>query len=70
MASGDPGAVHSADHRDPTQWQFYVLPTSALPNVKQIALGTIKTMTGAVPLFALTRAVTAIADQLSNEIVE
>jgi hypothetical protein len=60
----------SADHRDPTQWQFYVLPTSALPNVKQIALGTIKTMTGAVPLFALTRAVTAIADQLSNEIVE
>lgn len=28
----------SADHRDPLQWVFYVLPTSILPNAKTISL--------------------------------
>lgn len=55
----------SADHRDPAQWQFYVLPTSALPDVKQIALGTIKTMSEAVPISTLAETVAAVARRVS-----
>jgi hypothetical protein len=32
----------SVDHRDPAQWEFYVLLASALPPTKSIALSTIK----------------------------
>ncbi|PZO90377.1 MAG: hypothetical protein DI623_06910 [Sphingomonas sanxanigenens] len=56
----------SADHRDPAQWLFYVVPTTALPDVKQIALGTIKTMTDAVPISMLAETVAAVASTISN----
>ena len=56
----------TADHREPKQWQFYVVPTSALPNVKQIALGTIKSIVEAVPVSALTEKVAAVASKISN----
>lgn len=50
-----------ADHRDPSQWEFYVVPTGALPNVKRLALGTIKTIASAVPFTELAKKVSAIA---------
>lgn len=56
----------TADHRDPTQWQFYVVPTAALPDVKQIALGTIKTIAEAVPISMLAEAVATVARTISN----
>lgn len=28
----------SADHRDPSQWLFYVLPTSCLPDIQRLSL--------------------------------
>lgn len=55
-----------ADHRDPAQWQFYVVPTTALPDVKQIALGTIKTMAEAVPISTLAETVAAVVSTLSK----
>ena len=56
-----------ADHRDPNQWDFYVVPSSLLPTVKQLALGTIKTMAEAVAIFALKEAVTATVTRVSTE---
>jgi hypothetical protein len=32
----------TADHRDPSQWQFYVVRASELPVVKKISLGTLQ----------------------------
>lgn len=56
----------TADHRDPAQWLFYVVPTTALPDVKQIALGTIKTMAEAVPISKLAEVVAAVASAIPN----
>jgi len=56
----------TADHRDPMQWQFYVVPTTVLPDVKQIALGTIKTMAEAVPISTLAETVSVVASTISN----
>lgn len=41
------------DHRDPAQWQFYVVPSHALPDVKKLGLATICTLTSPVPISAL-----------------
>lgn len=56
----------TADHRDPAQWLFYVVPTAALPDVKQIALGTIKTFAEAVPISMLAKTVATVASTISN----
>ena len=56
----------TADHRDPAQWLFYVVPTTALPDVKQIALGTIKAMAEAVPISKLGETVAAVANTIPN----
>jgi hypothetical protein len=37
-----PVADDSADHRDPGQWRFYVVATSALPNSKTIGLDKVR----------------------------
>jgi hypothetical protein len=34
--------LESVDHRDPAQWQFYLLPASVLPPTKSIILSRIK----------------------------
>jgi hypothetical protein len=39
----------SADHRDPSQWQFYVLPASRLPANKRISLSKLVLLTSAGP---------------------
>jgi len=31
-----------ADHRDPSQWDFYVVPTLSLPDLRQIALSEVR----------------------------
>ena len=38
----------SADHRDPSQWQFYVAPTKQLPLTKRIGLARVAQLTPAV----------------------
>jgi hypothetical protein len=42
------------------------VPTSALPDVKQIALGTIKTMAEAVLISTLAETVATVASTISN----
>ena len=51
----------SADHRDPAQWQFYVVLTASLPDVKQLSLGTIKSLSSPVHISELARTVNAAA---------
>lgn len=53
-----------ADHRDPSQWDFYVVPTSALPDIKQISLGTIRAMTVVVPFTGLAETVQGVAETI------
>ena len=65
----------TADHRDPAQWQFYVVPTADLPEIypqrsppvqQRIALSTIRTMTSFVPIYELAETVGAIANISSD----
>lgn len=56
-----------ADHRDPSQWQFYVVATSDLPDLKQAALSTISRFTTPVPITALADKVRVTASQIANE---
>lgn len=46
-----------ADHRDPYQWEFYLVPTSRLPDQKRIGLKRVRTMTSAVGIEDLARGV-------------
>lgn len=47
----------SADHREPRQWEFYVVPTSALPATKKIALTALRRLATPVPYEHLRSAV-------------
>lgn len=47
----------SADHRDAAQWDFYVVPTSALPDVKNVSLSSIKPYATFVAISELAQAV-------------
>jgi hypothetical protein len=47
----------TADHRDPSQWQFYVVPASRLPAGKRISLSKLALLTPAVPWSQLRDAV-------------
>ena len=46
-------ADHTADHRDPRQWQFFVIPTKSLPPTKRIGLAAARQLTDAVPFEGL-----------------
>jgi hypothetical protein len=37
----------TADHRDATQWRFYVVPSSKLPQTKSITLPKLKALSAA-----------------------
>lgn len=50
----------TADHRDPRQWEFYVVPTRALPPIKKIALSGVRALATAVDLYGLAAAIDAI----------
>ena len=47
----------TADHRDPAQWQFYVVPETALPQQKSISLAALQRMASAVSCEDLGEAV-------------
>ena len=55
-----------ADHRDPSQWAFYVVPSQALPDVKKLGLATISTLTSPVPVTALADTVRVAASSLGD----
>jgi len=55
-----------ADHRDPSQWAFYVVPSQALPDVKKLGLATISTLTSPVPVTALADTVRVAASSLGG----
>jgi len=51
----------SADHRDPNQWEFFVLPSAQIPPVARIALGSVRRLTGSVTVEALASQVERVA---------
>lgn len=57
----------TADHRDPAQWQFYVVPTYALPDVKQISLSRIMALSDGVSIAALADKVDEVAQHIRTE---
>jgi len=58
--NGETGAL--ADHRDPTQWAFYVVAASRFGETqKTIALSRVRTLADPVPLSGLAAAVEAMA---------
>lgn len=51
----------SADHRDPAQWRFYVVPESALPAQRSLSLAALSRLTEPVEVGELAEAVRLIA---------
>jgi hypothetical protein len=47
----------SADHRDPRQWRFYLIPTTRLPAGKTISLVKVALLSDAVPWIGLKAAI-------------
>jgi hypothetical protein len=57
-----PGTGATADHRDPAQWLFHVIPERRLPPTKSISLAAVCALTEPVPFAGLAPAVgTAVA---------
>jgi hypothetical protein len=54
-----------ADHCDPAQWQFYVVPTGSLPEGKRIGLGRLRALTLPVNFAELRERVDAAATALN-----
>lgn len=54
-------AEPSADHRDPDQWDFYVVASRDLPDTKRISLARLRTMTAAENIIGLAERVAAVA---------
>ena len=51
----------TADHRDPAQWTFFVVPTLQLPLTGRIALGAVRKLAKPINISELFRNVTIIA---------
>lgn len=54
-----------ADHRDPNQWEFFVLPERELPTQATITLSRIRKLAEPVSFEALATRVKEIADALN-----
>lgn len=52
---------HTADHRDPTQWEFYVVATRHLPETKRISLSALKRLATGVPVNDLLEEVSKVS---------
>jgi hypothetical protein len=52
-----------ADHRSPAQWQFYVVPTGALPNAKSISIERLRKLADPVGIGELADRVTTLVDR-------
>lgn len=50
-----------ADHRDPEQWEFFVLPSRAIPPVARIGLASVRRLTESVPILELSAKVNFVA---------
>lgn len=50
-----------ADHRNPLQWEFFVLPATAIPPVARIALNSVRRLTQPVRIDNLASRVGAVA---------
>jgi hypothetical protein len=61
-----PVADDTADHRDPRQWTFYVVPASSLPQAKSIALSRVERLASAVRAAELGDAIEKVRDRLTN----
>lgn len=58
--------VDAADQRDPTQWQFYVVPEHHLPHQKSIGLAVIRRMAPASTFEELAAAVDAVREGIET----
>ncbi len=50
-----------ADHRDPQQWEFFVLPSVIIPTVARIGLGSVRRLTNSVSIAELAGRVNEVA---------
>lgn len=50
----------SADHREPSQWKFFVLPTEVLPATQRLSLAKASALTGAVGITELAEKVETV----------
>jgi hypothetical protein len=51
----------SADHRDPEQWEFYVIPSANLPPVKRLSLAKARMLSQGVDLAKLLDQISIVA---------
>lgn len=56
-----PVADDTADHRDPSQWHFYVVPTRSLPNVRRLSLKRLQALSTPVTFENLADTVRSVA---------
>jgi len=56
-----PLTAEFADHRDPHQWEFYVVAERRLPARKSVALAGVQVLAEPVPIGALSDAISAEA---------
>jgi hypothetical protein len=54
----------SCDHRKPDQWQFYVIPETALPSQKSLGLAQVEVLAAPVAFSGLSGRVKAVCDVL------
>ncbi len=55
-----PVTSDDADHREPEQWEFYVLPTTALPDQKTLSLSRVKALTAGLNCYSFAERVERI----------
>ncbi|ALR20411.1 hypothetical protein ATN00_08905 [Sphingobium baderi] len=60
----------SADHRDPSQWEFFVIPSGSLPDIKRISLKTVQGLAPAVNIAELAKVVGNIAGGITLPAIE
>jgi hypothetical protein len=56
----------SADHRNPMQWQFYIVPASALPPIKTISLSRVQKLAQACGVLELAERIEAVANAMTE----
>jgi hypothetical protein len=61
-----PVATDDADHRDPAQWQFYVIAARDLPETKTMVLGSLARLTDPVGFDELEQRVTEVRSRFMS----
>ena len=51
----------TADHRDPEQWAFFVVPTSLLPKTKRLSLARLKQLAAPISIDQLCHSVASVS---------